>query len=132
MEKTIQKMKESGLFDSIVDNILHHGMPKDAVDFAIDQVCQIDRDFEDIFFNDIHNIGLDIIWKTLCAEVEKRKSEDDGQKEEAPAETPAQAIGGLPTGDFEQLLMGKVADMIIRKCEDMIDEIFADVLKNNK
>ena len=131
MEKTIQKMKESGLFDSMVDNILHHGMPKDAVDFAIDQVCQIDEDFEDIFLNDIHNIGLDIIWKNLCAEVEKVKSEDDVPAK-VHAEVPAQAIGAITPDVFEQVLMGKLTDVVISKCEGMMDAIIADVLKNNK
>ena len=71
MEKTIQMMKESGLFDSLVENILKKDMPKDAVAVAIDHVCEIDENFEDTFFNDLHELGLCIIWKELCFEAEE-------------------------------------------------------------
>jgi len=71
MEKTIQMMKESGLFDSLVQNIVFNGMSKDAVAVAIDKVCEIDENFEDTFFNDLHELGLCIIWKELCFEAEK-------------------------------------------------------------
>lgn len=71
MEKTIEMMKKSGLFDSLVQNILTKNMPKDAVAVAIDHVCEIDENFEDTFFNDLHELGLCIIWKELCAEAEE-------------------------------------------------------------
>ena len=101
MEKTIQMMKESGLFDSLVKNILTKNMPKEAVAVALDTICEMDENFEDTFFNDIHTIGLNIIWKELCSEVAKRKGED-------------------------------LKKMVLAKCECMIDDIFADVMKNNK
>lgn len=81
MEKTIQMMKETGLFDSLVENILKKDMPKDAVAVAIDVVCTADENFEDTFFNDIHNIGLNIIWKELCHEANMR-FEAEEQKQE--------------------------------------------------
>jgi hypothetical protein len=76
MEKTIQMMKESGLFDSLVDNILHKDMPKEAVAVAIDHVCELEETFEDTFFNDLHELGMCIIWKELCDAVAVRKEED--------------------------------------------------------
>ena len=71
MEKTIQMMKENGLFDSLVQNILTKQMPKDAVAVALNAVCEADENFEDTFFNDLHELGLCIIWKELCFEAEK-------------------------------------------------------------
>lgn len=76
MEKTIKMMKESGLFDSLVENILKKDMPKEAVEYAIDEICTIDENFENCFFTDIHSIGLNVIWEGLCIEAEKRKVED--------------------------------------------------------
>lgn len=76
MKKTIQMMKDNGLFESLVQNILTKGMPKDAVAVALDTVCEADENFENTFFNDIHEIGVSIIWKELCSEVAKRKVED--------------------------------------------------------
>lgn len=81
MEKTIQMMKETGLFDSLVDNILKKGMPKNAVADALDHICEMDNNFEDTFFNDLHEIGLNIIWKELCFAVEV-KNEENLKKEE--------------------------------------------------
>jgi hypothetical protein len=76
MEKTIQKMKDTGLFDSLIENILKKDMPEDAVSFALDEICAMDENFEEIFFNDLHEVGLDIIWNELCWEAEMRKVED--------------------------------------------------------
>lgn len=69
MEKTIQMMKESGLFDSLVQNIHEKDMPIEAVAVAIDHVCTLDENFEDTFFNDIHNLGIRIIWDGLMTAV---------------------------------------------------------------
>jgi hypothetical protein len=76
MEKTIQMMKKNGLFDGLVHEIMIHGMPKDAIANILDEVCCADGNFEDTFFNDLHELGMSIIWKELCSEAEKRKVED--------------------------------------------------------
>lgn len=78
MDKTIKMMKESGLFDSLVKNILKKGMSKDAVALALDAVCEADENFEYTFLNDIHEIGLNIIWKELCygAEVYREEKQE--------------------------------------------------------
>ena len=76
MEKTIQMMKENGLFDSVVQNIMFNGVTKEAVSIALDRLCEMDENFEDTFFNDINTIGLNVIWEALCIEAEKRKVED--------------------------------------------------------
>lgn len=81
MEKTIQMMKENGLFDSVVQNIMFNGVTKEAVSIALDRLCELDENFEDTFFNDIHTIGLNVIWEGLCVEAEKRKIEDPKKKE---------------------------------------------------
>ena len=83
MEKTIQMMKKNGLFDSLVHEIMNHGMSKDAVAVILDEICHADVNFEDTFFNDIHELGLNIIMKELCfeadiiheAELEAKKQE---------------------------------------------------------
>ena len=75
MEKTIQMMKDSGMFDSLVDNILKKDMPKEAVAMALDVICEDDENFETTFFNDLHELGLNVIWKNLCFEAEKRKAD---------------------------------------------------------
>ena len=87
MEKTIQLMKESGLFDSLVDNILKKDMPKDAVAVALDAVCSRDGNFEDTFFNDMHELAMCIIWKELCWGAEVRREEDLVKKQESERET---------------------------------------------
>ena len=86
MEKTIQLMKESGLFDSLVDNMLTKGMPKDAVAVALDAVCSRDEHFEDTFFNDLHEIGMQIIWNELCFSADIRR-EENLKKQETNKET---------------------------------------------
>lgn len=128
MEKTIQMMKKSGLFDSLVHDILTKDMPKDAVAVAINVVCTADENFEDTFFNDIHNIGLNVIWDALCAEAEKRKVEDVKKQETAEPES----HDVINPDNFEQVMMNRVIDVAIRKVENMLDEIFADIMKNNK
>lgn len=128
MEKTIQMMKESGLFDSLVDNILKKDMPKEAVEFALDKICEMDENFEDTFFNDLHELGVSIIWKELCSEVEKRKGEDLKKQESAEQEI----HHVINPDNFEQVLINRAIDVVIRKVENMVDEIFADVMKNNK
>ena len=65
MEKTIQLMKESGLFDSLVRNICEKDMPVEAVAVALDHVCELDMNFEDTFFHDMHDIAMGIIWDEL-------------------------------------------------------------------
>ena len=125
MEKTIQMMKESGLFDSLVNNILTKNMPKEAVAVALDTICEMDENFEDTFFNDIHTIGLNVIWKELCSEVAKRKGEYMKKQETAE---PHDVIN---PDNFEQVLMNRAIDVVVRKVENMVDEIFADILKNN-
>lgn len=127
MEKTIQMMKNHGLFDSLVQNILTKDMPKEAVAVAIDVVCTADENFEDTFFNDIHEVGLNIIWKELCSEVAKRKAEDLKKQETAEPES----HDVINPDNFEQVLMNRAVDVVVRKLEDMVDEIFADILKNN-
>jgi hypothetical protein len=69
MEKTIQMMKESGLFDSLVKNIHEKNMPVDAVAFAIDEICTMDENFEDTFFNEMHSMAMEIIWGELMTAV---------------------------------------------------------------
>jgi hypothetical protein len=81
MDKTIKMMKESGLFDSLVDNILKKGMSKDAVALALDAVFEADENLEYTFLNDIHEIGLNIIWKELCYGVEVYKEENLKEQE---------------------------------------------------
>ena len=76
MEKTIQLMKEIGLFDSLVDNILTKHMSKDAVAITLDHVCEADENFENTFFDDLHEHGMNIIWKELCYGAEVRREED--------------------------------------------------------
>ena len=76
MDKTIQMMKESGLFDSLVENILKKGMSKDAVALALDAVFEADENLEYTFLNDIHEIGLNIIWKELCYGAEIYREEN--------------------------------------------------------
>lgn len=126
MEKTIQMMKDNGLFDSLVQNILTKDIPEEAVAVAIDVVCTADENFEDTFFNDIHEVGLNIIWKELCSEVAKRKGEDLKKQETVEPHNVSNP------NNFEQILFNRFADMILAKCECMIDDIFADVMKNNK
>ena len=128
MEKTIQMMKESGLFDSLVDNILKKDMPKEAVEFALDKICEMDENFEDTFFNDLHELGVSIIWKELCSEVEKRKGEDLKKQESAEQEI----HHVINPDNFEQVLINRAIDVVIRKVENIVDEIFADVMKKNK
>lgn len=69
MEKTIQMMKDSGLFDSLVQNIHEKDMPKEAVAVAIDHVCEIDENFEHTFFNEMHDMVMEIIWGELMTAV---------------------------------------------------------------
>lgn len=126
MEKTIQMMKESGLFDSLVENILTKNMPKEAVAVALDSICEMDENFEDTFFNDIHTIGLNVIWEGLCVEAEKRKGADLKKQETVEPHNVSNP------SNFEQILFNRFADMVLAKCECMIDDIFADVMKNNK
>ena len=76
MDKTIQMMKDCGMFDSMVRNIMFCDMSKDAVAGVIDKVCEHDENFEDVFFNDLHEIGMDAIWGELTFEVTKRKAQD--------------------------------------------------------
>lgn len=84
MKKTIQMMKDNGLFESLVQNILTKDMPKEAVAVALDTVCEADENFENTFFNDIHEIGLNIIWKELCYEAERIHEADlEAQKQES-------------------------------------------------
>lgn len=70
MEKTIKLMKYNGLFDILVDNILHKHMNKEDVAVALDSICEADENFENTFFNDFHELGLNVIWKELCAKAE--------------------------------------------------------------
>ena len=72
MEKTILMMKEVGMFDTLVQNMLSNGMSKEAVAVALDSACEMDENFECTYFNDLHEIGLNIIWDALCFEAEKR------------------------------------------------------------
>lgn len=81
MEKTIRMMKKNGLFDNTVHEILEHDLPKEVFASAIDRVCEFDENFEDTFFNDLHELGLCIIWKELCAEA-NRIREAEVQKQE--------------------------------------------------
>ena len=81
MEKTIQMMKDNGLFHSFVKQMTTHGASKEALAVVIDNVCEIDENFEDTFFNDLHDLGLCIIWKELCAEA-TRICEAEAQKQE--------------------------------------------------
>ena len=69
MEKTIQLMKERGLFDSLVENILKKEMPKEVVAHAIDYVCELDNTFEDTFFNEMHDMAMEAIWAELMTAV---------------------------------------------------------------
>lgn len=82
MKKTIQMMKNNGLFDSMVHNIMTNRMSKNAVADILDEVCVQDETFEDTFFNDIHDLGLNIIWKELCAEADNRYYEEEARKQE--------------------------------------------------
>lgn len=75
MKKTLDMMKKSGLFDSLVENIMKKDMPKEAVAVAIDHVCELDENFEHTFFNDIHNFGVDIIWNELNSEASMKKTQ---------------------------------------------------------
>lgn len=75
MKKTLDMMKKSGLFDSLVDNIIHKDMPKEAFAVALDHVCELDENFEHTFFNDIHNMGLEIIWNELNSEASMKKTQ---------------------------------------------------------
>lgn len=81
MEKTIQMMKKSGLFDSLVQNIHEKDMPKEALAVAIDSVCELDENFEDIFFNDIHELGLHIIWGELMMVVDTLPDKPEAKQE---------------------------------------------------
>ena len=69
MEKTIQLMKESGLFDCLVKNIHEKGMPADAVAVALDHVCDLDMNFEDTFFNEMHEMAMEVIMSELMTAV---------------------------------------------------------------
>ena len=75
MKKTLQMMKESGLLDYLVDDILSHGMPEEALPYALDTMCEVDENFEDVFLADLREIGHEIIWSELCFEANKRKEE---------------------------------------------------------
>jgi hypothetical protein len=81
MEKTIQMMKKNGLFDGLVHEIMSHDMPKCAVADILDEICCADGNFEDTFFNDLHELGLSIVWKELCHEATIRH-EAEAQKQE--------------------------------------------------
>lgn len=82
MKKTLDMMKKSGLFDSLVENIMKKDMPKEAVAVAIDHVCELDENFEHTFFNDIHNFGVDIIWNELSLEASCRMNDDMRNKQQ--------------------------------------------------
>lgn len=130
MEKTIQLMKESGLFDSLVKNIHEKDMSIDAVALALDNVCAVDENFEDTFFNDMHKLAMDIIWGELmttvnCLPTIPTKGE---QKRETKHEVNFE--------DLEKDLMKMTMDITMRKfsglIEDLIDKALADAMKNNK
>jgi hypothetical protein len=82
MEKTIQLMKESGLFDSLVQNIHKKGMPIDAVALALDHVCELDVNFEDTFFNEMHDMAMEVIMSELMTAVNCLPTKGE-QKEES-------------------------------------------------
>ena len=81
MEKTIQMMKDNGLFHSFVKQMTTHGSTKEALAVVIDNVCEIDENFEETFFNDLHELGLCIIWEELRAEA-NRVCEIEAKKQE--------------------------------------------------
>lgn len=75
MKKTLQMMKEIGLLDSLVHDIMFADMPKEHLPCVLDAFCKVDENFEDAFLNDIREIGHEIIWSELCFEANKRKEE---------------------------------------------------------
>ena len=123
MDKTIQMMKRSGLFDSLVKNIHRNDMPIDAVAEAIDNICTIDENFEDTFFNDMHELAMGIIWGELMTAVNCLPTKGE-QKEEPKYK--------VNFDNFEQVLMDKAVQMAMKKLEDLLDATIADVMKNNK
>ena len=126
MEKTIQLMKESGLFDSLVQNIREKDMPVEAVTVTLDHVCELDNNFEDTFFNEMHNMAMETIMSELMTAVNCLPT--------IPTK------GDLKQGDkyevnfdnFEQVLMDKTVQMFMKKIEDLFDETIANALKNHK
>lgn len=123
MEKTIKMMKESGLFDSLVQNIYEEDMPKEAVAVALDEVCAMDENFETTLYSELHDLGLSIIWKELMTAVNCLPTKPEQKQEDKYEFNPA---------DFEQVLMDKMVNVAMKKFEDLIDAIITDALKNNK
>lgn len=127
MEKTIQRMKDSGLFDSLVKNIFFKDMPKEAVAVALDSICEVDEDFENTFFSDLHELGMGVIWDALCCGVE---SFQEAKNTEQVQEQKTDVV--ITPDNFEQVLFNKMFDVVIRKFESMIDEIVANALRTNE
>lgn len=113
MEKTLKLMKSSGLFDSLVDNMVHHDMDQEAVDVALCAVMDIDPDFEDTFLNDVHQMAVDAIWKELCAGASEMEKMEALNKVD-PKNLMDIAMGKNPKGKDEEIvkLLTKVIDLL--------------------
>lgn len=123
MQKTIEVMKKTGLFDSLVCQMANKEMPKEAVFMGIDAVCHIDEDFADTFFEDVHDLGMGIIYEALQEAVQELKvkyNKDVEDLKKAVQEQDA-VTQEAPDKDFQK----KVEEMMLDKVGNFIDAILA-------